>query len=91
MDLISPQQFMALDRYLDAVANYAQNLHILDLYRRTPLADLAGWQEDKVKSAQSHMASEEAKVNAACAGNFKALFPDTFTGPLLSRKMGSGL
>lgn len=89
MDLISPQQFQALDRYLDAVADYAQHLHILDQYRRTPLAEFASWQEDKVNAAKSHSEAEEAKLNAACKGDFKALFPATLICSLLSRKMGS--
>ncbi len=87
MDLISPQQYQALDQYLDAVAQYAHNLHLLDLLERTPLAELSSWQEDKIKSAKSHMGSEEAKLNAACNGNYKDMFPENFIASHLTKKM----
>lgn len=87
MNLISPQQYQALDRYLDAVARYAHNLHLLDLLERTPMAELSSWQENDLKSAKSHMSSEEAKVNAACDGDFKKLFPENFIASHLTKKM----
>jgi hypothetical protein len=87
MNLISPPQYQALDRYLDTVARYAQDLHILDLLKKTPLAEISDWQEDKLKSAESLMKSEEMKLNAACDGNFKALFPNNLIASMLARKM----
>jgi hypothetical protein len=87
MQLASPQQYQALDRYLESVAHYALHMHILDQYKRTPLADFSGWQQTTVSAAQSQMASEEAKLNAACAGNFRELFPEALISSLLTRKM----
>lgn len=89
MNLISPQQYQALDRYLDTVARYGQDLHTLDLLKRTPLAELSDWQEDRIKSAESLMKSEEMKLNAACDGNFKTLFPNNLVASMLAKKMSS--
>ena len=87
MNLASPQQYQALDQYLEAVAHYALHQHILEQYKRTPLADLSSWQETTVKSAQQQMASETAKLNAACTGNYRELFPEALISSLLTRKM----
>lgn len=88
MNAITPPQYQALERYLEAVAYYARNLHVLDLYQRTPLADLVSWQEDKVAAAQNYMRSEEAKLNAACGGNYRELFPENLISGLLASKLG---
>ena len=88
MNSVTPQQYQALERYLEAVAYYARNLHVLDLYKRTPLADLAAWQEDKITTAQRYMQSEEAKLNAVCGVSYRELFPDNLISGLLASKLG---
>lgn len=88
MNLVSPQQYQALDNYLESVAMYARHLSVFDQYKRTPLADFASWQEANVATAKRLMEAEEAKLKAACGeADFRELFPENLIGNLLANKL----